>query len=132
MILPPDFFKIHYKGTIYPGVSFGNILEGANCQVFAYEVLKLNGISIPPLRSSELWEDSAYTTRVNEPKPLDLVLLHKEPKAYGAHVGLYWGEGRVLHLSKANRFPKIERLDDMLKLDKYKFLIGFKRIIRIS
>jgi hypothetical protein len=53
----------------------GQWLEGANCQVFAYDVLSLFGLSCPPLHSSNLWEDRAATV-VERPEPLDLVLFN--------------------------------------------------------
>jgi hypothetical protein len=49
-------------------------LDGSNCQRFAYGVLTLFGLTCPPLRSSDLWDDRTATAVVRDPEPLDLML----------------------------------------------------------
>ncbi|MEL7342623.1 MAG: hydrolase, partial [Bacteroidota bacterium] len=101
--------------------------------VFAYALLAHWGVKIPNFRSSDLWEDQAYTIKVSgDLEPLDLMLYHRRPEAFGAHVGLYWGEGMVLHLAKHNQFPKIEAHLDLLQQDRYTHFIGAKRVISPS
>ena len=51
-VIPPHFLSIRYNGAHYPGSPNTNGLEGrANCQQFAYELLRHNGFSLPDLRS---------------------------------------------------------------------------------
>jgi len=73
---------------------------GANCQLYAYEFVRAFGYKLPDFRSSSLWKDTAHTGFVKRPKPFDLVLVHKVPDPWGAHVAVYLGRGLVLHLSK--------------------------------
>lgn len=62
-------------------------------------------------------------------KPLDLILLHKNDCAWGAHVVVCIGQELVLHLAKENVIPKIEFLTDLRKKPKYQFYIGAKTVI---
>lgn len=127
--IPTFFMNIHYNGKNYPGASFDGLEGGANCQVFAYAFLKYHGITLPPLRSSELWEDSVYTTTVFEYKSLDLLLFHSAPIAFGAHVTVYVGDKSVLHLAKHHGQPAVELISDLLSQERYRFLIGTKRAV---
>lgn len=101
---------------------------GANCQVFAYNLLRHFGKNPPSLRSSELWEDIEFTEVVESFEPLDIMLYNETADAYGAHVGVYVGEGTVFHLSKENGTPKYEKHTDLLQQPKYQFFIGAKRV----
>ena len=74
---PPGTWAVPYVASAGPGaVGPGQWLQGANCQVFAYGILELFGLSCPPLRSSNLWEESVATIAVERPEPLDLVLFN--------------------------------------------------------
>ena len=128
--IPEIFQKVHYVASRIPGVDDQqNLSFGANCQVFAYAFLWYYGKFVPNYRSSELWADDEYTEEVTEFKPFDILLYHDKQDAYGAHVGVYVGQGRVLHLSKDHGIPKIERHHDLLKQKKYSCFIGAKRIL---
>lgn len=85
--IPIEFFDSKYDGTKYPGSgNYTGIKEGANCQYFAYELLKHFGIYLPDLRSSDLWEDIIYTEKVESFEPLDILFFGKSLDSYGAHV----------------------------------------------
>ena len=106
--LPAYFWQTSYNGKHHPQAQGVNGLEGgANCQQFAYEVLRFYGLNPPNLRSSELWEtpELATITDFNALLPLDLLLWNNSTEAYGAHVGVYVGQGQALHLSRAKRDP---------------------------
>lgn len=127
--IPPHFFEVTYKGAHYPGSSRTNGLEGgANCQVFAYELLRHHGITVPDLRSSDLWEDTQYTQQVTDLQPLDLLLWNKTDNAWGAHVGVYLGENQAIHLSKENGTAVIWPLKQFLEQAVYQVFIGAKRV----
>jgi hypothetical protein len=66
--LPANFWTVHYVGVRFPDspavAKRPGIADGANCQLFAYEVLKHFGLDMSSLRSSELWADTEFTARV--------------------------------------------------------------------
>jgi len=131
--IPEYFFEVTYKASHYPGSAKTNGLEGgANCQVFAYEFLGYFGLEIPDFRSSELWEDTTFTKKiqnVEDLEPLDILLWNKKEKVWGAHVGVYIGENSVIHLSKQNVYPKIQTLEEVSENPLYKVFIGAKRFL---
>ncbi len=128
--IPKEFFRVEYNYDSYPG-NADKFQDGANCQHFIYEVLRLFDYKIEDLRSSELMEDTVSTKLVEEMIPLDIVLLHSKEESYGAHVGLCISEKQeILHLSKSNNIPKIEFINVLMENPKYKYLIGIKRLIR--
>jgi cell wall-associated NlpC family hydrolase len=102
---------------------------GANCQQFAYEVLRHFGLAPPDLRSSELWADTQATARVSVAQPLDLVLFNATDEAYGAHVGVWVNEGRVLHLCAEIGRPVVWEMTEFAKRQRYGVLIGVKRVV---
>jgi hypothetical protein len=132
--IPARFRAVRYDGSRYPGVGCG-LEEGANCQKFAYEFIRHHGCVIPDFRSAELWADTAYTQAISKPapegfEPLDLVLFHSTPDAWGAHVGVYLGQGLILHLSRQVGRPVIWSFKDFASRPEYAFHIGAKRVLR--
>lgn len=128
--IPKKFFQVHYIAARIPGVEDpSNLDKGANCQLFAYEVLKHFGHVIPNFRSSDLWEDETCTVKVDVFLPLDLMLYHRKLESYGAHVGLYLGDGKVIHLAQTVGKPEVMDHDDFALQEKYAYFIGAKRLI---
>lgn len=125
------FQAVAYHASRIPGVeNAADLSLGANCQLYAYQILASKGYEIPDFRSSELWEDETFTLKVYQDfLPLDIMLYHRKQESFGAHVGLYWGEGRVLHLSKSNGRPKLELHSSLLEQEKYACFIGAKRLM---
>ena len=131
ILIPENFFNTKYDASKYPGSGNCNGLEnGANCQYFAYEILKYFGIIIPDFRSSDLWEDKIYTEVVEDLEPLDLLFFNADKDSYGAHIGVYVGENKVIHLSKEIGKPIIWDLEEFSKIPRYSCFIGAKRIIK--
>jgi cell wall-associated NlpC family hydrolase len=131
--VPAHFFSVQYNGRQYPGTK--NTYEPfkeANCQLFAYELLRYFGKQIPDFRSSDLWEDELWTYRVSSVKPLDLFLYNSKNKSWGAHVGIYLGGDKIIHLSKEIKHPIIWSHQDFLSNSRYKFFIGAKRLCNNS
>ncbi|WP_089314881.1 hydrolase [Actinomadura mexicana] len=132
--LPPGFWVVRYVGARYPGsqavVEHPGIADGANCQLFAYEVLRYFGLEVPELRSSELWADTAATTSVSDARPLDLVLFNATRDPWGAHVGVWTDDDQVLHLCSEVGRPVVWRMDEFAARDRYRTVIGIKRVIR--
>ncbi|MFD4878152.1 hydrolase [Streptomyces sp. NPDC058420] len=102
---------------------------GANCQLFAYEVLRYFGLAVPEMRSSELWADTEATTRVAVARPLDLVLFNADDEAYGAHVGVWVDDGRVLHLCAEVGRPVVWEMGEFAARRRYRVLVGIKRVV---
>jgi cell wall-associated NlpC family hydrolase len=102
---------------------------GANCQQYAYTVLRHYGFLIPDFRSSDLWEDHLHTRTASSLVPFDLVLVHSQPQSYGEHVGVYVGEGLVLHLTRQIDAPSIETLGELQSREHYRHAIGFKTVL---
>ena len=114
--LPPRFWNIRYDGKVTPKNAPEYMDETANCVVYAYEVLAHFGRAVPRFWSSELWADASSTRVVDTPEPLDLMLFAAEPVAYAAHVGVYVGEGRVLHLCKEVGAPVVWSLREFAQV----------------
>jgi cell wall-associated NlpC family hydrolase len=124
--LPAYFWDVPYDGSRIPTAGTG-LASGANCQHFAYELLRHFGRQVEDLRSSELWESTA-SLRVEAPfEPLDLLLFSPGEETYGAHVAVYTGDGAAIHLSKRVGKPAMWRIEQFLELPEYRVLIGGKR-----
>jgi len=124
--IPHHFFATHYADEQIPGVAH-DLMSGANCQHFCYEVLRYFGYEIGPMRSSDLWEDKIYTTFTETSQPFDLILFNKTFDPYGAHVGIYVSDRKILHLSKKIDKPVIWEERQFLENNEYKVRIGIKR-----
>src|SRR5262245_30409890 len=128
LAIPKHLMDVRYNGRVHPGSHIQDLEAGDNCQVLAYALLEHYGVDVPRLRSSELLEDTTRTIEVAAYQPLDLLLFNSSPVAFGAHVTVYLGEGRVVHLARHHGIPVIESKDDLLKQVRYRFFIGAKRV----
>jgi cell wall-associated NlpC family hydrolase len=98
------------------------IETGANCQNVAYELLRYFGRQVPLLRSSNLWDDTEHTIVVDIYQPLDLLLFSRTRNAWGAHVAVYVGNDRAIHLSRRVGLQFMEHPE-------YRVLLGAKRAL---
>jgi hypothetical protein len=126
-VIPEDFWSVRYNGSRIPGQD-ADLSRGANCQLFAYQLLARNGLAVPAFRSSELWTDTVHTERVARLEPLDLLLFNRESEAYGAHVAVWLGDDQALHLAKEAGVPEIWRLARFAAEPRYRVFIGAKRV----
>ena len=125
--LPTQYWDVPYAAARRPGsVPRGEVHRGANCQLWAYEVLAWFGVTMPDLRSDELWRDTTSTQHVREPEALDLVLYNTDCDPYGAHVGLWTGDA-VAHLCQEVGRPRVWPQSDFDARPRYATRIGFKR-----
>jgi lipoprotein Spr len=132
LTVPFRLLSLRYNGTCYPGAPGAvDLAGGANCQLFAYELLRHFGRTLPPLRSSELWADARYTQQVTDLEPLDLLLWNSTYKSWGAHVGVYLGEGQAIHLSRAVGVPAVWPLSKFPKQPRYRVFIRAKRTAQL-
>ncbi|MGB0523673.1 MAG: cell wall hydrolase [Flammeovirgaceae bacterium] len=126
--IPTWYMNINYNPRIIPnGETHDMQATGANCQVFAYALLRYNGKLVPDLRSKELWEDQAYSTLSEKLEPLDILFFKKDHQPWGAHLGVYVGENRVIHLSRKVGKPIVWELEEFALVPAYQVLIGAKR-----
>lgn len=130
--LPDAFWEVRYVGARYPGSpavrARPGLEDGANCQLFAYEVLRYFGFNPPELRSSELWDDTGTSHRVAVPRPLDLVLVNSSNDAWGAHIGVWAADDAVLHLCAETGRPALWSLAMFAARPGYRELVGYKRV----
>jgi len=52
--------------------------------------------------------------------------------AYGAHVAVFIGDGKVIHLSQENGKPEVLPHKSMLLNEKYRCFVGAKRILKLG
>jgi len=127
VVIPESFWSVRYNGRRIPGHD-ADLSRGANCQLFAYQVLARNGLKLPAFRSSDLWTDAAHTEPVTGLEPLDLLLFNRTHEAYGAHVAVYLCEDRALHLARLAGLPEIWPLARFAAEPRYRCFIGAKRV----
>jgi cell wall-associated NlpC family hydrolase len=129
--VPRRFRKVRYNASRFPGSAGTRGLDdGANCQHFAYELLRHFGYEVPDLRSSNLWNDRHWTVMAKRLRPLDIVLFNRTRTAWGAHVGVYLGGGKIIHLCKQVGVPAIWTLARFAREDRYSVFLGAKRLRR--
>jgi hypothetical protein len=130
--IPERFHHVPYNAARHPDAEGVVGLDaGANCQLFAYELLRHFGFAPPDYRSSELWDDETHTRRVEgEFAPCDLLLFNRTPAAWGAHVAVHLGNNLAIHLSQRIGVPVVWRIEDFALLPEYSCFIGAKRARR--
>ena len=128
---PEWVFMTPYVGSAHPQAAQATpIANGANCQRFAYAVLGLFGIAVPPHRSSELWEDRQLDHVIpSDVRDLDLVLFNRTADAWGAHVVVALAGG-FLHLSAEVGRPALWQWSDFAERERYQAIIGAIRVAR--
>lgn len=130
--VPPEFYHIPYNGKMHPGApAVRGLTMGANCQQFAFELLRFNGLQISNFRSSELWADRLETMVANAPfEPGDLLLFNSSPTSWGAHVAVAIDSDSAVHLAWHIGNPVNWLITDFKKEDRYRCFIGAKRLVR--
>ncbi|MGK0387930.1 MAG: lipoprotein Spr [Maribacter sp.] len=123
---------IKYNPRIIPnGEEHDIINNGANCQVYAYNLLRHNNLFVPDLRSSELWTDTEYSTLITgNYQALDILFFHKKNDAYGAHLAIFLGDNKAIHNAKKIGLPIIWDIDTFFQYPVYQFLLGGKRFFK--
>ena len=129
--LPAEFADVEWVGEPFPGAPRVSGIEGgANCQLYAYSVLAHFGLTVPPVRSSELWTDARLATVGGDERPLDLVLYGPNADPYGAHVGVIVGDDAVLHLCAELNRPAVWSEREFALRERYSCRIGVRRCLR--
>jgi uncharacterized protein YraI len=82
-----------------PYVWGGTTTKGFDCSGFVQYVLKQNGISMPRT-TTEQYQIGTYVTK-SDLLPGDLVFLQNTYRAGISHVGIYIGDGKMIHASSS-------------------------------
>ncbi|WP_309505775.1 hydrolase [Streptomyces pyxinae] len=131
--LPAALRSVRYDGARHPGspavAARPGAEYGANCQLYAAAVLARHGLGLPALRSAELWADTGATHRVPAASPLDVLFFGPTEDAWGAHLGIWVGDDRILHLCKEVGHPAVWTPADFARRERYRVLIGVKRVL---
>ena len=130
--IPPQFLAVRYNGAAHPQAPIAGLNLGANCQRFVFELLRHFGYEVGAMRSSELWSDRIYTRTVYRKRRFDILMFNGTDCAWGAHLALYLGNGRAIHLCKAIGRPAIWSESQFARCDEYKVLVAIKRPIRLK
>lgn len=125
--IPASFLRVRYNGAAHPLAPGVGLARGANCQRFVFELLRDFGYEIGAMRSSELWADRLHTRAVSRKRPLDILLFNRDRRAWGAHLALYLGNDRAIHLCKTVGRPAIWKLTEFNECEAYGVLVGIKR-----
>lgn len=99
--------------------------NGANCHHWANELLRHHGLDARDMFSDDLHADAMMTESVTTLMPLDLVMVNRQNRAWGAHIGVYVGPNLIAHLSKENKNPVLVGFGEFVT--EYGFFIGAKR-----
>jgi lipoprotein Spr len=127
--IPKKFYKIPYNSHNFPNNDKQiDIKDGANCQFFVYTLLEYFGYPKLTFRSSELFDDKEETINVSNAEVFDIIMFNNVDKSYGAHLGLYIGKDKVIHLSKEVGLPSIWTFSNFNNTDKYCKIVGIKRV----
>lgn len=137
ILIPSTLMTLSYNGKIFPKeeplLENNYTLEvlrqtGANCQIFAYLLLRHYDFIVPNYRSSELWADTEFSKEIQENyEPLDILFFNKTSESYGAHLAVYIGNNKAIHLSKTNNMPVIWDIETFFEDARYTVLLGGKR-----
>lgn len=83
----------------------GKNILGVDCSGFVQVVYSLNGFALP--RDASVQEnDGKFIEALSEALPTDLCFFEKNAKI--THVGLYMGDGKIIHASGKVRIDKID------------------------
>lgn len=94
--------KIIREANRYIGVPYlwgGSAPSGFDCSGFVQYVLKQCGITVP--RTTELQAQVGKYVHKSDLRPGDLVFLHNTYRAGISHVGIYIGNGQMIHASSS-------------------------------
>jgi len=120
----PDAIRLSsllFYGTPY---RFGGSSSHAlDCSAFVQKVFRANGIELP--RDSRAQAKYGYKVSLSELKPGDL-LFFKTYKQDVSHVGIYIGDGKMIHAARRGGGVKISSIYDPYYIQRFLFA---KRVI---
>ncbi len=101
----------------------GTTPSGFDCSGFVQYVCNANGISIPRVADDQLHGPGTYVTRA-QLEPGDLVFFGSD--GYASHVGMYVGEGMMIHSPSTGKVIQYTSIDSSYYSSRF---LGGKRVI---
>lgn len=101
----------------------GNSSHALDCSAFVQKVFRANGIELP--RDSRAQAKYGYKVSLSELKPGDL-LFFKTYKQDVSHVGIYIGDGKMIHAARRGGGVKISSIYDPYYRQRFLFA---KRVV---
>ena len=114
---------------------FANPEEGTNCELLVHAIVFARGFELPQLRSSDIYEDTAYTNLVediSQAKTGDIIgLCSLDKKGFrGIHVAMVWIDGKninVAHNARHEGFVKIQPIEEAMQHPEHARIAWIKR-----
>lgn len=106
----PDAIRL--SSLLFYGTSYrfgGNSYHALDCSAFVQKVFRANGIELP--RDSRAQARYGYKVNLSELKPGDL-LFFKTYRQDVSHVGIYIGDGKMIHATRRGGGVKISSIYD--------------------
>lgn len=117
---------------------FTNPEAGTNCELLVHAIVSARGFELPQLRSSDIYEDTAYTRLIediSQAQTGDIIgLCSLGKKGFrGIHVAMVWIDGKninVVHNSRHEGFVKIQPIEEAMQHSEHAKIAWIKRPIR--
>lgn len=143
MAISKEAAKVPYASGRNPDTTpveefFVNPEEGANCELLVQAIVSARGFKLPPLRSSDIHDDTEYTSVVEDLSQaqtgdiIGLCAIDKEDLR-GIHIGMIWINGdtiNIVHNARHEGSAKIQPIGEAMQYSKHAKVAWIKRPTR--
>ena len=117
---------------------FTNPEAGTNCELLVHAIVSARGFELPQLRSSDIYEDAAYTSIVDDISQAEtgdiIGLCPVDKKGFkGIHIGMVWVNGEninVVHNARYEGSVKIQPIGEAMQYPKHAKIAWIKRPVK--